>query len=68
MESGTWDGRTSNAIWVLGYIAYSYIYILRNKQGLSQDFRYASPKQQFQNFGLSRFSYSATPNPYTNYI
>ena len=37
-------------------------------QGLSQDFWNASPKQQFQDFCPSRFSYQSTSNPYTNYI
>ena len=37
-------------------------------QGLSQDFKNACPKQQFQKFCLSRFKYSSTYNPYTNYI
>ena len=38
------------------------------KQGLiSQDFKNICPKQQFQNFYLSRISYSVTSNPNTNY-
>ena len=38
------------------------------RQGLSQDFKNACPKQQFQNFCPSRFSYLSTSNPYTSYI
>ena len=37
-------------------------------QGLSHDFKNACPKQQFQKFCLSRFSYLSTSNPYTSYI
>ena len=37
-------------------------------QGLSQDFKNACPKQQFQNLCPSRFSYLSTSNPYTSYI
>ena len=33
-------------------------------QGLSQDFKNACPKQQFQKFCPSRFSYLSTSNPY----
>ena len=40
---------------------------LRLDQDLSQDFEYFNPELHSQNF-LSRFSYSFSSNPYTNYI
>ena len=50
-------------------VRYTIMYCLKSKnrrnQGLGQDFKNACPKQQFQNFCLSRFSYLSTSNPYS---
>ena len=36
--------------------------------GSGQDLKNACPKQQFQNFCPSKFSYKSTSYPYNNYI
>ena len=55
-------------IWI-SYELHNYMHEIDPvRQGFSQDYNKAYPKQQFKNLCPSKFSYSATSSSYTNYI